>query len=347
MRLINYILLSHNSEPIMVLYSLFLMLTCSILGAYSNFTGLWRNDFELNDDIKALHGGSNLLYFSFGTSIFNQNVVDEVSSRMKNAMVYCSDVRDLEQVQQEARENPTSSIRVTILHSLEYLVESERRSLDFAFRLTDSSSDTAGNMVVFLYSAEKQRTSTDPFPLSDAQKLEEKLKTANEPSIRSAPIAIARTNGAVDQSLDVLSPRDFWGQDFLEHALQCAGHLALRAYLLQGLRRCHLYSPLLRVMLHRRASAIGVWLNAVKAAGIVGAAVIVLIDALVHVQHALVGRYRGVAAVLSQPINADLRWLANATLDQQTVNAQVHRPLHRRIVERHCRAIVHRDNARA
>ncbi|KAJ1437204.1 hypothetical protein B484DRAFT_241690 [Ochromonadaceae sp. CCMP2298] len=131
---------------------------------------MWNHDYEVEADARALEDGANLLYLSSGESSYNYETALDVagSFNVTTDRLFCFDVRkESEEVIKGAilgAANGEAPV-MTVLQGLEGLPGSQRRKLNFAFRLTDSTSEYYNSVVFFAH--ERHAVDTDA-PDADA-----------------------------------------------------------------------------------------------------------------------------------------------------------------------------------
>jgi hypothetical protein len=117
---------------------------------------MWSHDYELESDGWTLEEGFNLLYLSSGDTSFNYDVARGVADglNVKVNRLFCFDVRnESEQVIKDAilgAANGEESV-MTVLQGVEALPGSQRRKLNFAFRLTDATTEYSNSVVFFAH----------------------------------------------------------------------------------------------------------------------------------------------------------------------------------------------------
>eukprot|EP01032_Pedospumella_encystans_P013689 gene13689-15744_t len=166
-----------NPFPLLLLVSLVLSL---VFGSLGNSL-IDSHDFQ--HDNHSLQQGSNLLYFSMGSKSHNLEIAQHIASYFKLNHWGCFDVHHHSSISEYVhRTSVVDEVKFVVVHGLECLSASERRSLDFAYRLTDSSIDVSHVVILFVLEtlpAETPVSSTqgiDALPAHDTKlKLAESL----------------------------------------------------------------------------------------------------------------------------------------------------------------------------
>lgn len=152
---------------------------------------LWENQFDLAEDLKVLQRGSNLIYLTVGDFEHNVAVALELTKSFQSQGTHCIDIcsgRDILPVLNDLSGNGRGE--VVVIHGVEYIAPNERRVMDFAYRLTDSSSELSNIVVLFVVQSENSVEEKDLLqlspPVNHSQQLELKLALAealNEDSV--------------------------------------------------------------------------------------------------------------------------------------------------------------------
>lgn len=166
-----------NPFPLLLLVSIVLSL---VFGSLGNSL-IDSHDFQ--HDNHSLQQGSNLLYFSMGSKSHNLEIAQHIASYFKLKHWGCFDVHHHSSISEYVhRTSVVDEVKFVVVHGLECLSASERRSLDFAYRLTDSSIDVSHVVILFVLEtlpAETPVSSTqgiDTLPAHDTKlKLAESL----------------------------------------------------------------------------------------------------------------------------------------------------------------------------
>lgn len=107
------------------------------------------HDFQ--HDNNTLQQGSNLLYFSMGSKRHNLEIAQHITSYYKLNQWGCFDVHHHTSISDYVHgKSEDDEVKFVVVHGLECLSASERRSLDFAYRLTDSSIDVSHVIILFV-----------------------------------------------------------------------------------------------------------------------------------------------------------------------------------------------------
>lgn len=129
-----------------LLYLIALMLSW-LIGSLGN-SFIDSHDFQ--HDNHTLQQGSNLLYFSLGSKEHNLEIAQHIISFYKLRQWGCYDVHQHTSISDYVHGASSSEeVKFVVVHGLECLSASERRSLDFAYRLTDSSIDVSHVVILF------------------------------------------------------------------------------------------------------------------------------------------------------------------------------------------------------
>ncbi len=166
-----------KSLPLLFLTSLVLSwFLCSLANSLIDL-----HDFQ--HDNNTLQQGSDLLYFSMGSKRHNLEIAQHITSYYKLNQWGCFDVHHHASISDYVHgTGHVDDVKIVVVHGLECLSASERRSLDFAYRLTDSSIDVSHVIILFVmetFPAESPATTTqgvDSLPAHDTKlKLAESL----------------------------------------------------------------------------------------------------------------------------------------------------------------------------
>jgi hypothetical protein len=141
---------------------------------------------QFSEDAANLATGHNILYMSVGNSTFNTATVVALQEALHLNNPVCMSVCGTQNIMQTIRGTSTCADgpSLVVVTDVEYLSPTERRALDFAYRLTDSSCDFAGTVVVLLLDTNEQ--AADHPPTNRAERDELKLMLAealNEDSV--------------------------------------------------------------------------------------------------------------------------------------------------------------------
>lgn len=151
---------------------------------------LWEGQFELDEDMMALQRGSNLMYLSAGNFDHNVAVAQELMASFPKSTPECIDIckeNDITSLLFELQANRRAVDKVLVVYGVESVSSNERRVLDFAYRLTDSSSELSNIVLLFVVeSGDMELGGSLPQILPPTQQLELKLALAdalNEDSV--------------------------------------------------------------------------------------------------------------------------------------------------------------------
>ena len=126
----------------------------------------WEHPSDVAGDLLKLSSGANLLYLSMGSSDYNAEIVSEVQNLLDITTRFCFDLRNNSDLTKNIREISYSSHGpvLVVVSGASSLAPAERRALDFAYRLTDTTTDIAHIVVLFTMEpmVYKESTMYDP-----------------------------------------------------------------------------------------------------------------------------------------------------------------------------------------
>jgi hypothetical protein len=142
---------------------------------------------QFSEDAANLATGHNILYMSVGNSTFNTATVVALQEALHLNNPVCLSVCGTQNIMQTIRGTSTCAEdgpSLVVVTDVEYLSPTERRALDFAYRLTDSSCDFAGTVVVLLLDTNEQVADNPPTNRAERDELKLMLAEAlNEDSV--------------------------------------------------------------------------------------------------------------------------------------------------------------------
>jgi hypothetical protein len=142
---------------------------------------------QFSEDAANLATGHNILYMSVGNSTFNTATVVALQEALHLNNPVCLSVCGTQNIMQTIRETSNYGNvgpSLFVVTDVEYLNRTERRALDFAYRLTDSSCDFAGTVVVLLLDTNEQLANYPPTRRAERDELKLMLAEAlNEDSV--------------------------------------------------------------------------------------------------------------------------------------------------------------------
>jgi hypothetical protein len=141
---------------------------------------------QFSEDAANLASGHNILYMSVGNSTFNTATVVALQEALHLNNPVCLSVCGTQNIMQTIRGTSTCAdgSSLVVVTDVEYLSPTERRALDFAYRLTDSSCDFAGTVVVLLLDTNEQVADNPPTNRAERDELKLMLAEAlNEDSV--------------------------------------------------------------------------------------------------------------------------------------------------------------------
>jgi hypothetical protein len=142
---------------------------------------------QFSEDAANLATGHNILYMSVGNSTFNTATVVALQEALHLNNPVCMSVCGTQNIMQTIRRTSTCAEggpSLVVVTDVEYLSTTERRALDFAYRLTDSSCDFAGTVVVLLLDTNEQVADNPPTNRAERDELKLMLAEAlNEDSV--------------------------------------------------------------------------------------------------------------------------------------------------------------------
>lgn len=180
------IIFAASTDEMRILFA-FLSLACVSLG----WGSLWVNKYDLEEDVKLLNMGSNLLYLTVGDFEHNTAVATDLVASLGHQRFHCVDICDSLDVLPLLYEGSVDGNELLVVHGIEDMAANERRLLDFAYRLTDSTSDLSHKILLFVVDSETSGAPLDSQPqiappATDVAGLELKLVLAealNEDSV--------------------------------------------------------------------------------------------------------------------------------------------------------------------
>jgi hypothetical protein len=142
---------------------------------------------QFSEDAANLATGHNMLYMSVGNSTFNTATVVALQEALHLNNPVCLGLCGTQNIMQTIRGTSTCAEggpSLVVVTDVEYLSPTERRALDFAYRLTDSSCDFAGTVVVLLLDTNEQVADNPPTNRAERDELKLMLAEAlNEDSV--------------------------------------------------------------------------------------------------------------------------------------------------------------------
>jgi hypothetical protein len=142
---------------------------------------------QFSEDAANLATGHNMLYMSVGNSTFNKATVVALQEALHLNNPVCLSACGTQNIMQTIRRTSTCAEggpSLVVVTDVEYLSTTERRALDFSYRLTDSSCDFAGTVVVLLLDTNEQVADNPPTNRAERDELKLMLAEAlNEDSV--------------------------------------------------------------------------------------------------------------------------------------------------------------------
>lgn len=155
---------NHNINPDQIHGAMRVLLLVLFLASLAT-ASLWLSPDSLEDSIRKLENGENIVLLSVGSKQHNERTITEVTEAFSVYDHLCIDLCTTKNTIDDIRaywsvEHVKGPVLV-VVHSLHQLANSERTQLDFVYRITDSSSELTNIIILLTVEIGGQRGKAD------------------------------------------------------------------------------------------------------------------------------------------------------------------------------------------